>query len=288
MNKKRITIHIVSKDRLLPLYGCLQAIRTQSFQEYDIIILDDNSAINYMQCEHIAYICNRLRIEGHGVKLIRNNIPKGVCGARNKIVELDDFDNEFILRLDDDVLIGINYISKLMRVINSGYDIASGVTPHIGMEDFIRDEDNIGNIINKITNVNDNITIGDECGLQYLNEKILPTPHFRSCALYRKDINILYETNLSFTGFREELFFSLKAILKGLTIGVNTHAIAWHSQALSGGCRTNNYNENVGLDEEKFKQWFKKTINKHVNFLENYYKSVTPEEEQGYEDRRSA
>ncbi|MFW6243165.1 MAG: glycosyltransferase family 2 protein, partial [bacterium] len=257
MLKNRISIHIVTKDRPLPLYGLLQSLRNQTYKKFDVVILDDCSNVPYIQFEHIAFLCNRLRVEGHGVLLKRNNIPKGVCGARNKCMEEDSFDNEFICRVDDDVLLEPDYLEKLMKVINHGYDIASGVTPHVGYPEFIRDERFVKPIINKSI-VGKDLKIGDECGYQYLHEDIIPTPHFRSCALYRKNIGVKYEEGLTFTGFREELFFSLRAILKGLKIGVNTKAIAWHAQALSGGCRTSNYAQNVSFDEEKFIKWFKK------------------------------
>ena len=272
---KRITIHCVSKNRQFPLYGMLESLRHQTYQNFDMLLIDDCSNLPYSQTEHIAFITNRMRIEGHGVKLIRNDIPKGVCGARNFAIDNDTFNNNYILRLDDDILLDSEYIEKLMKVIDKGYDIASGVTPHAGYPDFVREVKYVLPIINKIETLEDgSLKIGDECGFQYYSEAIIPTPHFRSCALYKKKINIRYQTNLSFSGFREELFFSLQAILNGYTIGVNTSAIAWHAQASSGGCRTPKYRENVRNDEELFKKWFKIISSENPQFLEDYYNEV--------------
>jgi len=74
---------------------------------------------------------NKIKLEGHGLNIIKNELKLGVCNARNLLIEKDYFDNDFVCRLDDDVILEWDYLSRMTRVLEIGYDIASGITPHI-------------------------------------------------------------------------------------------------------------------------------------------------------------
>ena len=127
--ENRISIHIATKDRHTELALVLQSLRTQTNQNWDLIILDDASGSPLTNAYFLNGILNRLKLEGHKIKMLRNNTSFGCCYARNKCIEEDDFGNPFTLRLDDDILPNPNYIEKLMDVIDAGYDMASGVVP---------------------------------------------------------------------------------------------------------------------------------------------------------------
>jgi GT2 family glycosyltransferase len=266
----RVTMHIAVRERATELALLLQSLRTQTFKDWDLVILDGNS--QPIETNHfLMSMINRIKLEGHYVALFREILNLGVCNARNKLIELDYFDNDFICRLDDDVVLEPDYLEKLLKVINNGFDIASGVTPLLGNQIIKRNSKFIGAIINKkIINKAGEITYyGDDCGFQYIDERIIEAHEFRSNALMKKEVvkKIKYETNLSPTGFREEAFFSLRAIKEGFRIGVNTAAIAYHIQCPSGGVRSNDYAQRVNSDNEYFKKWTKKLIKKAGNFL---------------------
>jgi len=278
---KRITIHICSRDRHTELALLLQSLRTQTYQNFDIIIFDDASGTPIQNCYFINYLINRLKLENHKVKIIRNNLSFGCCYARNKCIEEDDFENEFTCRLDDDVILNFDYLEKLLKVIENGYDIASGVIPHLSFPELIREIKFVGNIINehKLDNEGNLIKNNDDCGCCYIESNIIPTHQFRTNALYKSKIHskVKYPDNLTSVAFREEGFFSLKAIIEGYKIGINTKAIAYHLQTPSGGNRRPDYNDCVRIDDETFRKWIKQMFLKYGDFIDKYNKEVLNE-----------
>lgn len=271
---KRIEVLICTKDRWSELALCLQSLSTQTYQDFDVMILDDASGNPILNCNFLQRIFQHLKIQGHRVIIFRNDMSVGVCFARNRLNTeyLKMSDNEYSCRIDDDVVLNPDYLSKLVGVIDSGFDIASGVTPLIGVPEWKRESKFVSPIINRheLDKEGNLIAMNDDCGYSYLDEKILPTHQFRSCALFKRAVveNIKYEENLSFVGFREEGFYSFRSLIKGYKIGVNTNAIAWHFAAPSGGTRSPEYQVNVTNDNNIFLDWSKRMFLKHGNFLE--------------------
>lgn len=280
---KKIVIHIASKDRATEVALLLQSLRTQTFQDFNILILEDGNNVSLTNFYFIQYLMQRLKIEGHNVKLIKNEISAGVSGARQQLVDysMKYGDEELICRLDDDVILEPDYLEKLLEVIDKGYDIASGVTtPFVGP--IIKRETKFVEPIIGYCELNDKgelIYNGDDCGYEYTEDKILLSPHFRSSALYKKKIHSLgvdYKSRLSKHGFREEQIFSFKAIINGFKIGVRTGANALHLMTPSGGERsTTNMTQ---FNQDIFEETVKKMFEDHGDFLAEYYKrnNVTP------------
>jgi GT2 family glycosyltransferase len=274
----RITIHIATRDRHTELGLLLQSLRTQTYQNFDILIVDDASGAPVTNCYFVAYLLNRLKLEGHKVKMVRNNISFGCCYARNMCIKEDDFNNYLTLRLDDDVILASDYIEKLYEVIISGYDIASGVVPMLSSPEIKREIRFVKPIINehKLDEQGNLIMNKDDCGACYIEHEILPTDQFRTNCLYKTLIHssVNYPENLTSVAFREEGFFSLKAIIEGYKIGVHTGAVAFHLSCPSGGNRRQDYNDCVKLDDDTFRKWIKTQFQKHGNFLEKYHKEI--------------
>ena len=272
-NKKRISVHIATRDRFTELALLLQSLRTQTYPEWDIVMLDDGSGtpIQSLQDWHFLYkLVSQIKLEGHHFLMLRNDYSNGVCAARQKLIDEDTFNNDFICRVDDDVILEPDYLEKLVNVIDEGFDIASGITPAIGIIPFIRDTVHLGPIINKVQFDEEGkiIDYKDECGMQYTDEKIITANEFRSCALMRKEVckRVRYPKKLTKTGFREEAFFSYKAQWEGFKIGVHTGAVAWHLLCPSGGTRYQEYQQNVQQDQKLFEEWVQEKIKKHGDF----------------------
>lgn len=277
MQKGRVSLHVATKDRHSELFGLLQSLRTQSFKEFDIIIVDDSSGTPVISCQFLSAIITRMKLEGHKFKIIRNEQSFGCCYARNKCIDEDDFDNEYTCRLDDDILLESDYIEKLLEGIDSGYDMVTGVVPLLAQPELIRETKFVKPIMNmKEFDKDGNIVkYGDDCACCYIESEIIPIDEFRTNCLYLSEINkkVRYEDNLSTVSFREEGFFSTRAILEGYKIGCHTGAVCWHLQCLSGGNRRPDYNECVTIDNETFYKWMKQNFIKHGNFLEEYHKN---------------
>lgn len=276
MRKGRTTIHIATKDRFSELGILLQSLRSQTYQDFDIVIYDTSFPSPVISSHFINCLFNRLRLEGHSIKL-ETGMSQGVCQSRNKCIEMDDYENEFVMRCDDDVLLEPDYMEKLLKGIKEGYDMMTGVVPLVAMPEWIRETKQIGKIMNehKLDSEGNLILNKDECGYCYDEEKIIPTHHIRTMALYRANKELKYPTNLSPVGFREEGFFTIKAIIDfNYKIAVNTAARCYHLQTPSGGCRYPNYPLLVKQDDDEFRKWLKIKFKEKGDFFEKYNKEV--------------
>lgn len=274
-----LLITIGTRDRPTELYGLLNSLRVQTYKKFDIMIIDDAGGNPIMNYYFIPYTMNRLKIEGHNVIYIRNEYNKGVSGIRQQAVEegLKYKQYKYFLRIDDDSICEPNYIEELFKVIEAGYDIASGVVPPFAHPEVKREIKFVEPIIGecKLNSTGDLIINQDDCGSLYVEHKILPSHHFRSCALFKREVfesGVNYISRLSKNGFREEQLISFKAIIKGFTIGCNTGAICWHLLTPSGGERDtmNLCQFNQTIMETNIKQMFEE----HGDFITKYNKKI--------------
>lgn len=265
----RISVHITTKDRSSELFGLLCSLENQTFKEWDLVILDDASGtpIN-TNFKYLHDLFARLKLAGHGVYLHMNGLSFGVCKARQKLVDDDVFkDNAYILRLDDDQHLAVDYVERLVKVMEAYPDagIVSGVTPLLSGPDNRRKLDHILPVVNhiKLNEQGDLVEYADDCGTLYSEGRVLPAHNFRSSALMKREMfdkGLCYEKGLSLTGFREEFFLSIRAMLMGYKCYVDTGAVAWHAHALSGGCRSNDYAQRVEMDEFAMRRWVKQNF----------------------------
>lgn len=277
MKKGLIDIHVCYRDRPTELFGLLQSLYTQTYKNFRILISDDASGTPMSTYHFLNCMIMRLKLSGNDVLITRNDFGLGVSKNRQKLVDISMKDNvcEYICRVDDDVILEKDFLERLIKVINEGYDLASGVTPPMVAPTFKREV--IPEIIN-YTELDDNGNItysGDSCGMLYFDDGIRLAPHFRSSALYKKEIHekVNYTpTRLTKHGFREENIFSWKFIISGFKIGVDVQAIAWHQMTMSGGERFQDSNELIQQNQKIFEEETKEMFKKHGNFLNKYYK----------------
>lgn len=279
INNNRIIIMICTKDRPTELALLLQSIRTQVYNSWDIIISDDNSGTPITNYHFLMCIINKIKEEGHKVYININPFGLGVSKNRQKCVDIamkEFTENNLLARVDDDILLEPSYLEKLLRVINAGYDLASGLTPPIMIPVMKRDIKFVEPIVNEcfLNEKGELILNIDDCGYLYTEEKILPCDHFRSCCLYKKELHdkgVNYSNKLSKHGYREEQIFSWQVILKGFTMGVNTNAIVWHLCTPSGGERFSNSNELIQFNEQMLMETTKELYEKYGDFIQNYH-----------------
>ncbi len=263
---KETAVLINVRDRPTEIALLMQSLRTQTYQDFDIYILDDCSGTPLTNYHFFNCILTRLQLENHKVFIKRTEFTHGVSRARQVVVDWAmEGDYKYFLRVDDDVILETDYIDKLLQVLSKGYDIASGVTVAMQVPAFKREVKYLKGIINRIILDKDGNYIfnGDDCGMEYTESVILPAHHFRSCALIKREIHEkvkYYPTCLSTHGFREEQIFSYKAQMAGYTIGVDTGAINYHQMTPSGGERpTTNMTE---FNQKQFLKWTKENNDK--------------------------
>ncbi len=242
MNKLAILINV--KDRPTECALLLQSLRTQTYQDFDVFILDDMSGTVMNMYHFFNCLVTRIKSEGHRIFLKRTEFPHGVSRARQAIVDwaFSKGDYEYTLRVDDDVVLEQDYIERMFKVIEKGYDIASGVTTPMTGPVFKRDPKYLRGIINRVIldKEGNYIMNGDDCGWRYTDSVILPAHHFRSCALIKREVHDkikYYPTKFSKHGFREEQIFSYKAQMEGFKVGIDTGAVNYHQMTPSGGER---------------------------------------------------
>lgn len=276
MERQRISVHICTRDRATEVSLLLDSLRYQTYQDFDIVLADGSQPQSIYTIHFVQSIINRLRLEGHRIHVVGVAIP-GVCHARQTCIDKDPWpENPLILRIDDDTVLAPDYIEKLMSGIQKGYDLVSGLTPHCASPEVMRETRFVRPIINRIVlnDAGEIVSLGDDQAFTYDTEELIPTHHFRSSALYKRELHsvdgIDYKLGLSNVGFREELFMSIKAILAGRKLAVHTGAKYFHLQTPSGGCRFPDYAVLVGLDEQRMKQWLKRKYADQGNFLAVY------------------
>jgi len=272
----KVDIMIVSKDRPTELALLLQSLRIQTHKEFDIYIQDDRSSVSYINYHFIQCIINQLKLENHNVTIWRNDINYGVTRLRQLTVDkmLEYGNGDAILRLDDDNLLEPDYIERLIECLEQGYDIASGLVPPCGIGQSKRDTNFIKPFIAdvKLNDKGEIIQFNDDCGFLYSQKEIIPSVNFRSMALIKREVHekVKYEDNLGNCSFREEQFFSFRALLEGFKICVDTGAVAFHLNTPSGGERTKEYYDNLQRNHDilskKCQTWFKEK----GDFLEEY------------------
>lgn len=260
---KKLCIQICTKNRVTELSLLLQSLRTQTFQDFDIFILDDQSSTPMFSYHFMNCIMARLRTEGHKVMIVKTEYPHGVSKARQRCVdETKGLGYELFARLDDDVILEPDYIQRLINVLNRGYDLASGVTVPMAGPTPKRETRFLNGIVNRVIldDEGNYILNSDDCGQAFIDSEILPAHHFRSCAVYKSKIHdtVNYTpTKLSQHGFREEQIISYKMLLAGFKIGVDTGAINYHQMTPSGGERFHNQNELIPFNQQILIDWTK-------------------------------
>lgn len=273
---ERILVNIATKDRPTEVALLLESLLKQTYQDFDIVLTDDGSGTPIQNYYFIQLLINKLKYDGHEVYTFRNNEPSGVSNVRQQGVDffMNFMKHNYLARLDDDSIAEPDYLEQLMNVIKQGYDIACGVVPNFNVPSPVRDVKHVTPIIGycELDNKGTLIANFDDCGILYNDNKILLTPHFRSSALFKREVfaaGVDYKSRLSRNGFREEQIISFKAILKGFKIGCNTGAVLWHLNTPSGGERdTMNMTQ---FNQQVFEETVKRMYEDNGDFIRKYY-----------------
>lgn len=123
MDKKTVDIVITSCNNISLLKDVLRSISRQSFKDFNCIVVNDN---------------NNLETE----RFIDNNFPWvtfiGIIGrngpAGNRNIAILKGRSDLIVTLDDDVVLGFDWLEKMVRIMNEEKDvgIAEAIYPFFG------------------------------------------------------------------------------------------------------------------------------------------------------------
>jgi hypothetical protein len=173
--KKRITILIPtccnSKDRFT-IDKCLTSVLTSSLPtgyDIDIIIRDEGSIPAYRNYQFFQII-NALSKIGIRCQYIREHKSEGVVNARIKLFELLNGNPDYVLCLDDDILLMPTAIQNLCRHIKlSNYPFIQGIKIECDADRIYNNDINVGN---NYLSINKETYFGDSAIILYKGEFI--------------------------------------------------------------------------------------------------------------------
>jgi len=292
----RIQVEICTHKRAGELAMLLTSLMYQTYQDWDLILLDGHKESPIRNQKYINDILIRMKLQGHGVKYIVQQVRKGISNARNIAVEAA-FPSEWHLRIDDDSVLDPMYIEKLFNIIYEGQPswnktwdgelvftdwkledigIVGGIVPYFGGPILYRNSEKLGNLFERITYNNGKIEVTDYGGNHWYPKIILPSHHIRSSYLFRKSLwdkvnGFSEDMGGMVSGYREETDFCIKAAYEGYKFFVDTSAIAWHIRSASGGVKPETpnpmqaqqeYAQAVQINENHFQRKFMRLYRK--------------------------
>ena len=257
----RVSVHICTKNRVGELFGCLVSLWNQTFTNWDLIIVDSGEDVR--KWKMVFDLIMRFKLDGHGVKYLRDDSGKGIGRSRNIAIENDDW-NDICVRVDDDSVMDKHYLDYLQEIYSARclneekVGAVGGVVPLLGQPKIYR---YAPKIFNEFKFSENDVEIGDDGGCHFYGNSLKESHHLRSSFLFNKKAAIevgMHPENLGGSGFREETDFCAKLLVAGYSLYTTPLAICWHIQAPTGGVRIdyNEYSRQVQLNTE----WLKKRL----------------------------
>lgn len=251
----RVSVHVATCDRPTELSILLNSLRNQTFKDWDLIIVDEGSqSINNFK--YVTDILNRIKLDKHAIKYVKNDVKKGISHARNLCIKNDEWNDVFI-RIDDDSIPNLDYIERLVSVyLNNKNCAVGGLVPPFNSPEFYRDCTGM-KVFNKIKFFEDHVEITDDGGYVWLPEKVIPSDHLRSSFLFPREAGLHTENIGGNIGWREETVFTMNMKWNGIKLLTDTGAICFHSHGRSGGARLppQEYEDVRRRNEEWFQKW---------------------------------
>lgn len=280
---ERITVGIPTKDRGLELSLLLYSLLDQTYQDFDIFIINDHSSDFLTQNTTFQSIIKLHKNLGHKTTIIDGD-KKGPQYGGQKILE--NSKTELIFRIDDDVTLRPDCIEKLVKCFEDKEVVAAGpiyLLPFLDISKQIIDLNKTHNYeeLGKIYAGYGGVGVNGSLQMNILlnAKKNIPVEHFHSGFMYRKSkLEKIggYFLGYSKVGHREETDTSYRLHLDNGKLVICPEALAFHFHPFWGGIRTdehgNKYEDENWENDEKI--FVKRFIN---NFpMDDKYDSVPP------------
>jgi GT2 family glycosyltransferase len=111
-----VSVTIVTHNSAGYLDACLESVRRQDYSRLEIVVVDNSSA------DGTAEI---LGLHGERLRVIRNSFNNGFCGGQNQAITASR--GQWILVLNPDVILALDFVSRLVASIDAQADPAIGV-----------------------------------------------------------------------------------------------------------------------------------------------------------------
>ncbi len=258
----KISIILVTWNGKKYIPYCLESIFDQSFQDFKVLIIDNGSiddTVEYIKSNYNLYLTNEK------LKLIENKENTGFCGGYNQAIREVIKDSEYILMLNQDIVLEKNYLEEIVNFLKTHQKIGA-LMGKIYRWDFEK---------NKKTNIIDSAGIkmfrnrraveigqGEEDKGQFNKTKEIfgvtgACSIFNSQAL--KDVEIKLSNKMpeyldeDFVAYKEDIDISLRLRAYGWKIFFLPQAKAYHDRTLRGEKNLNDVS--VALNRKNKNKW---------------------------------
>lgn|SRR3990167_585123 len=276
----RVTFHINTKDRPEHLAIALTALWSQTFQDWDLIVLDRGEPMA-IEREGVRQMVGLIERFGHSVTYQRPDVD-GIPQTYQRMMEMSK--TPLCYRSEDDMALEPECLQRLCDEIvkDENIAVAAPLTPDWKGGRVLAAPSSLRNGFQKAHNADSAPSQGfiyeacDEQSSVYRNTNgVYDVCVVHAGGLYRKDAAMKvggFAKHFSPTGHREESWFYTKLYVEGgYRLIVVPTARSWHFQASFGGSRPRGVQdskriENRRTDEAKFQadflRWQKMAIEK--------------------------
>ena len=269
----RISVHVLTKNRPVEFYGMVVSLLNQSFQDWDLIVIDESAKPMMQDFPSVKTLLTGVKLDGHNVIYEHNKVSRGIAAARNIAIKKDDM-NDWCCRVDDDSILSKSYLEELTDVFDRAKDknigAIGGLVPTFGVPMLKRNIKVLNDgKFNKILFKDNFVSVADDGGYLWTENQLLDSDHLRSSFLFNKKaaykVGLHSEDQGGVIGWREETTFCMKLKLAGYDLLTDTDAIAWHNRTPVGGARIANYADVQALNEKHFQvYWLRKMRLGHI------------------------
>jgi cellulose synthase/poly-beta-1,6-N-acetylglucosamine synthase-like glycosyltransferase len=236
--KERIEVTIPSRGRTINLVCLLQALRTQTFQNFDLTILDDNPDDALQGNFTVDAMLKLLESEGHRCRII-----KGECNGLPRVHNalLHATKKRLVARIDDDTLPEApDYLAMLVEIFynDEGGMVAAagGPIPHFQGGPRTR------YICPEKSSLQTYAPFEMPEGRWLQPDSAVPKPvtTLYSTFLYKRDFFLTaggYSLSYSTIAEKEETDILLRVAYLGGRLIFHPRAVLWHLRAPMGGIR---------------------------------------------------
>lgn len=256
----RIEIDIATSDRQDYLASLLMSLRTQTFQNWDVTIVVDDTDESILRNKLVNGVLNMLGNEGHKWRIIKG-LRQGPHVSHQKTLSMAE--HELICRIDDDVILSPSFLQSLFYAMLGDHKNEIAAVGGVFLNPFRQEDDQtfhpdclrLDAFQGKVDDRLMNLQI-----YKHPDNSLKDSEHLYSSFLYRKSCAEAvggYFMGYSRVGHREETDLTHRMYLSGWKLKVAPSAVGHHFSAQSGGIRIENGAELASSDEQIFQKRLK-------------------------------
>jgi GT2 family glycosyltransferase len=237
----KVAINLVTWNGAKQIEACLNSILGQTFQDFLLLIIDNGSVDQTVKIIEELY----LPVFKDKIKFVKNKTNAGFAFAHNQAILWTDSD--YVLTLNQDVILQPNYIAKAVEFLDKHHDVGSVTGKILRWENNESEDlkniqksdiiDSLGLKIYKSQRVIDRAS-GEQDQKQYQNITEIFGP-CATCPIYRRQAleDVRFEDEFfdkDFFSYKEDVDLAYRLIWRGWKSYYIPEAIAYHERTARG------------------------------------------------------